>query len=527
MMSITKVGFVLMTLLATVQCQDGAPAPNAAAPAGAPAPDNAAAPAPPAPDMAGMFAAAYNQDIIINSDLFSDKPEILSGGLGFTNIIGVSNNTDEAVVRAANGTWSANVTCSSGAPPPGRVLTSATPTTMYTTGFNCTADNYDGLPVCFSWPVLPSSISNTSFLITLSDGSTVVPPCIGMSPNFEFNERQCVVLFAKFGNRIPSTEPGSLFVSRVEVVQGASLKLVGKSGPVSAAGLSFDNPTGKRAAACILAHTQTRPVHAACKSPYDDNNGPVIMVAKLSKLNDVGEGISQPPIAPQTAFPNSGVSLYGAYDGSLGPDGDRYRLRLFYSGGMTPDGVMAFQPTKFATHFYLMASDADGQEVRINATGVEYDLGQQLGSIQVLGMADTGVVQDSYDECYQASRNLASSSSRANCKQAAEDYDNYLDVILDASSPEAAASLTTLMAFQTDEGYTPLYNPGGPGNDPTPGVRYSSPSPPQSVNITLALDDPMVVTYCNLNGTLITNPEACAAAVAPAPTPAPAPAPAA
>jgi hypothetical protein len=84
-----QVGFVLMTLLATAQCQDGAPAPNAAAPAGAPAPDNAAAPAPPAPDMAGMFAAAYNQDIIINSDLFSDKPEILSGGLGFTNIIGV------------------------------------------------------------------------------------------------------------------------------------------------------------------------------------------------------------------------------------------------------------------------------------------------------------------------------------------------------------------------------------------------------------------------------------------------------
>jgi hypothetical protein len=57
-------------------------------------------------------------------------------------------------------------------------------------------------------------------------------------------------------------------------------------------------------------------------------------------------------------------------------------------------------------------------QVRINTTGVEYDLGQQLGSIQVLGMADTGVVQDSYDECYQASRSLANSSC-ANCKKAA------------------------------------------------------------------------------------------------------------
>jgi hypothetical protein len=72
----------------------------------------------------------------------------------------------------------------------------------------------------------------------------VVPPCIGLSPNWEFNERHCLVLFGKFGNRIPSTEEGSLFVSRVEVAEGASLQLVGPRGPVDAAGLSFDNPTG-------------------------------------------------------------------------------------------------------------------------------------------------------------------------------------------------------------------------------------------------------------------------------------------
>lgn len=42
-----------------------------------------------------------------------------------------------------------------------------------------------------------------------------------------------------------------------------------------------------------------------------------------------------------------------------------------------------------------------------------------------------------------------------------EDYDNYIDIILDASSPAAAAALTELQAFRMDEGYAPLYNPGG------------------------------------------------------------------
>ena len=36
---------------------------------------------------------------------------------------------------------------------------------------------------------------------------------------------------------------------------------------------------------------------------------------------------------PQTAFPNSGMALYGPYSGSVGRGGQRYRLRLFYSGG--------------------------------------------------------------------------------------------------------------------------------------------------------------------------------------------------
>jgi len=34
-------------------------------------------------------------------------------------------------------------------------------------------------------------------LFTLSNGSQVVPPCLGISPNWEFNERHCLVAFGK------------------------------------------------------------------------------------------------------------------------------------------------------------------------------------------------------------------------------------------------------------------------------------------------------------------------------------------
>lgn len=80
-------------------------------------------------------AAAYNVDIIINSDLFTNKPEMLSGGLGFTNIVGVSDTTDEQVVRAAGGAWNTGLTCSDPAyQPVNRVITSSTPTTVWLQG---------------------------------------------------------------------------------------------------------------------------------------------------------------------------------------------------------------------------------------------------------------------------------------------------------------------------------------------------------------------------------------------------------
>ncbi|MDQ1305139.1 MAG: hypothetical protein QG671_3668, partial [Actinomycetota bacterium] len=37
-------------------------------------------------------------------------------------------------------------------------------------------------------------------------------------------------------------------------------------------------------------------------------------------------------------------------------------------------------------------------------------------------------------------------------------------------------------------------NPGGPGQTPTPGVRYTAPGPARLQPVTIALDDPMRVS---------------------------------
>ena len=96
--------------------------------------------------------------------------------------------------------------------------------------------------------------------------------------------------------------------------------------------------------------------------------------------------------------------------------------------------------------------------------------------IRVEGLADLGVKQDSYDQCYQ------------------EDSENQIDVIL-SGSVKAAERIKLLQIPAKGDGYSPLYNDGGPGNNPTPGVRYTAPSPRHSVSIINGLKDPMRVTF--------------------------------
>lgn len=373
------------------------------------------------------------RDTLINADLFSPKPEILSAGYGFEGIIGVKGG--EAEVRAAGGTWN-HVTCTHGETPSRRVLTSSVEPNP-----GLPVDHADAMPIVFSWPFLPSTLAPTDFAIHLNDGTTVTPVYATISPNYEYNERQVAVVFGEFGNRLRPGEEGAIYPVRVEVVaDDKPLMLVGPNGPVSAVGLGKES---------------TNPYVA----------GPSLVAAKLTRYSTSGEGGPRPLGGP---FPNDGVALYG--------NAARYRLRTYTSGGFSPDGVRGLRPNEFEHFFRLHARQPDGSALVIDRAGVDYTVAG--GRLRVVGLADLGLVASdkvSYDDCY------------------VEDWDNYIDIVLDGD--EAAMRTLTEVEIPATSPYGAFYNPGGPGNSPTPGVRYTAPGPAQLQPVTIALDDPMTVNY--------------------------------
>lgn len=377
-----------------------------------------------------------HQDIIINADLWSGQPEILSAGYGFDSIIGVDGGETE--VRAAGGTWN-SVICSNGEEPSRSAYTSSAPATNLDMLFSGLATEADGLPVVFSWPILPSTLQHTDFLVTLNTGETITPQAASIYPNYEFNERHVAVIFADFGNRLLPDEDGARYVTRVEVVADASpLMLLGPEGLVSAVGLFKDSDS----------------------SPYE--SGPYLVGAKLSHFSVEGEG--GPAFLSQN-LPNDGFALYG--------ESAEYRLRIYTSGGFSPDGVTGVHPDEFSRYFRLHVTNAAGEVTLLTETGIDYQV--EGGTIRILGLADLGVAQSAYDGCY------------------IEDHDNYIDIIL--AGDEAAMRNIRFVEIPAEGNYAPFYNPGGPGNNPSPNVRYTAPGPADLEPVMMALDDAMTVSY--------------------------------
>jgi hypothetical protein len=304
------------------------------------------------------------------------------------------------------------------------------------------------LPVVFSWPVRTDTVDPLDFKFTLNPGRIVFPKAAGMIPNWELNERNVVVLFGHFGNRGVGGEPDAEFSVRLEIVNPLSpLILVG--------------PGGKEVSALGLYWTTDH-------SGY--TSGPRLVGAKLNRVDNPPRGEVGATILGTKDMPNDEVALYGAVA--------QYRLRMLTTGGFSPDGVLGMRSTDFEKYFRLHGQGPDGKDVILDKVGVHYQL--VGGTLRILGLSDLGKKADPskevyYDDCYS------------------EDRDNYIDVIL--SGDEAAArSLTDLEMPGLASGYQALYNPGGPGPSPFPGVRYAAPSPVVMQPIIIALDDPMRVS---------------------------------
>ncbi len=384
---------------------------------------------------------------LANADYWSDTPMILSAGLGFESIIGLDPLDQQNVIRVG-GSWYGSLTCTNGEEPTTAMLTSATGNVS--TVFKGDANEADALPIVFSWPVASETVDITDFKFTLNTGEVVFPTAAGMLPNWEYNERNCVVVFGEMGNRLPSSDPDARFVVKLEIVaDDLPLLLIGPGGQeFNAVGLTWTTD----------------------KSPYDE--GPKLVGAKLNRLTNgpVGESDGGSLYASGAKYlPNDEFALYD--------EGD-FRLRMLTSGGFSPDGVTGVKPDLYEDFFRIHAKGPNGDTVLLEKVGVTYQLAG--GTLRVVGLSDLGQRENPaagifYDDCYQ------------------EDRDNYIDIIL-VGDEAAARNITFLEIPGIPGGYRAFYNPGGPGPEPTPGIRYTAPGPPDLEPVIIALDNPMRVS---------------------------------
>lgn len=392
----------------------------------------------------GGAAVPYYDGALVAADLWTEQPEILSAGLGFDGILGVPGRLDEDAVREVGGSWYGSLRCGNGEEPTTGMRSSVVPRAPLNAAFLGTATRGDGLPVVFSWPIVTSSIRLEDLRFTLNNGEVVVPEAAGMTPNYELNERNTLVVVADFGNRLSAGDPDARFPVRLDVAEDATLLLRGPDGDVSAAGLSWTTDG----------------------TPYD--SGPRLVGAKLNRVGAQAEGEGVYGDPPAGIFPNDEQALYGGGD---------FRLRVLTSGGFSPDGVTGLRPDRFEDFFRIHATGPDGEPTLLTEVGVDYSLAG--GSLRVLGLAELGQAEDEsagvfYDDCYL------------------EDQDNQIDIVL-VGDEEAARGVTAVEIPALEGGYHAFYNPGGPGPEPFEGVRYTAAGPPDLEPVLVALDDPMRV----------------------------------
>ena len=381
------------------------------------------------------------------ADYWSDEPVILSAGMGFEGIIGWPE-VNEETVREAEGSWYGSVICTNGEDPPAGAYTSTVSTAGIELFYKGTAEDDDGLPIVFSWPVATETVDLTDFQFTLNTGEIVYPNSAGMLPNWELNERNTVVVFGDFGNRGLSSEKGAIFPVRLDIVEDETpLLLIGPNGQeFNAVGLSWETNT----------------------SPYD--SGPKLVGAKLNHVGNEAVGEGGLGFGTRSGvLPNDELSLYD--------EGD-FRIRVLTTGGFSPDGITGLTPTMFEDFFRIHAKGSNGEVVLLEKVGQEYLVAD--GTLRIVGLSDLGQKEDPdegifYDDCY------------------AEDRDNYIDIIL-VGDEAAARNITHVEIPSLEGGYNAFYNPGGPGPEPFEGVRYTAPGPADLEPVINALDNPMRVS---------------------------------
>ena len=400
---------------------------------------------------------ALNLGGLLGADIYGGVPRMITANYGFDGYMGVPglDDTSDASRAAAYQYGVSWQNLDPALQAAARAYYSGVGTDAFLSMYGVDALLADTIPVVFSHPVVTSTLTPEAFRIELNTGEVVTPITASFLPNVEYNERQTVVLSGDWGNRLQPDDPDARYPVKVSIVAtDIPLTLATATGLVTAVGLEV-----------------------ASHNPYVAGNGPRMVAANLDVLSTLGEGA---PLWLMASNGNSGADLYG--------DDAQFRLRIYTSAGFSPDGIGSLLPTDFPRYFQLEAIDIHGRSVWITDTDVDYTI-DGFGTLRVLGLADTGPATPPYNEAY------------------VEDHDNQYDIIL-SGDPAAVARLSRVHLPSAGD-YSPVYNPGGPGNDPAsnPAVPFTVPSSPQSLEVAVLLGQNPYVTFVEIDGSVHRDPD--------------------
>ena len=297
--------------------------------------------------------------------------------------------------------------------------------------------------------------------MTLNTGEVVTPVVASLAPNFFYNQSSCITIYGPFGNRLEPGELGAVYPKTVSIVEGFSngtdiqLTLVGPNNVLtSMVGESI-----------------------ASTNPYESNSGPGLLAAKISVMSAVGQAT---PLVFSANVPNDGIAYYGT-------ENAQYRLRMYTSevfalGNYQPSASrsMSLQPTDYNNVFRVQVGPSS-DPIYLYEIGVTYTI-PGYGNIEVVGLASLELAGTPINDAYIG------------------DGSNYIDIILKGDL-EAMRQITFLdipaggVNPATGTPYLKIFSPGGPGNNPTPGIIYTQAGPPVHQAVTQALNDANTVTY--------------------------------
>lgn len=231
----------------------------------------------------------------------------------------------------------------------------------------------DSATLCFSWPWIGRTVDKEDILVTLNTGESFHPSGVSSSPSSERNEKHCLLILIDIGNRIVPNGSNDC-VRRADANESSNscafypvkFEVVGDlffAGPPKDAKAS-DGPWEQGSAVVKNGKGLLHLFDGWTDDPSPYLVGPSLIGAHLSRYTEAGE------VGYSDSKDNSATAMYQIPEFS----DPVYRLRVFFTGSVTPNGLTSVAPTDYEKYWLLLATDQrTNSSVGISQTGVPYD----------------------------------------------------------------------------------------------------------------------------------------------------------